>query len=68
MSLKGKVAIVTGAGGGVGRSTTERLVNEGCRVILVGRDRSKLTKVISGSDKANNYSLLMRTLLKRQKF
>jgi NAD(P)-dependent dehydrogenase (short-subunit alcohol dehydrogenase family) len=29
MSLKGKVAIVTGAGGGVGRSTTERLVNEG---------------------------------------
>ena len=54
MSLKGKVAIVTGAGGGVGRSTTERLVNEGCRVILVGRDRSKLTKVISGSDKANN--------------
>src|ERR687897_158584 len=54
MNLKGKVAIVTGAGGGVGRSTTERLVNEGCRVILVGRDRSKLTKVISGSDKANN--------------
>ncbi|RPJ31149.1 MAG: SDR family oxidoreductase [Nitrosopumilales archaeon] len=54
MSLKGKVAIVTGAGGGVGRSTTERLVNEGCRVILVGRDRSKLTKVISDSDNANN--------------
>jgi 3-oxoacyl-[acyl-carrier protein] reductase len=54
MSLKGKVAIVTGAGGGVGKSTTERLVNEGCRVILVGRDRSKLTKVISDSDNANN--------------
>ena len=54
MGLKGKVAIVTGAGGGVGRSTTERLVNEGCRVILVGRDRSKLTKVISDSDNANN--------------
>jgi 3-oxoacyl-[acyl-carrier protein] reductase len=54
MSLKGKVAIVTGAGGGVGKSTTERLVNEGCRVILVGRDRSKLTKVISDCDNANN--------------
>jgi len=54
MSLKGKVAIVTGAGGGVGRSTTERLVKEGCRVTLVGRDRSKLAKVISDNDNSNN--------------
>lgn len=54
MSLKGKVAIVTGAGGGVGRSTTERLVKEGCRVSLVGRDRSKLAKVISENDNSNN--------------
>ena len=54
MSLKGKVAIVTGAGGGVGRSTTERLVKEGCRVTLVGRNRSKLTKVISDNDGSNN--------------
>jgi NAD(P)-dependent dehydrogenase (short-subunit alcohol dehydrogenase family) len=54
MSLKGKVAIVTGAGGGVGRSTTERLVKEGCRVSLVGRDRSKLAKVISDNDNSNN--------------
>ena len=54
MSLKGKVAIVTGAGGGVGRSTTERLVKEGCRVTLVGRNRSKLAKVISDNDSSNN--------------
>lgn len=54
MSIKGKVAIVTGAGGGVGRSTTERLVKEGCRVTLVGRNRSKLTKVISDNDSSNN--------------
>jgi 3-oxoacyl-[acyl-carrier protein] reductase len=54
MSLKGKVAIVTGAGGGVGRSTTERLVKEGCKVTLVGRDRSKLAKVISDNDNSNN--------------
>ncbi|HEY7227602.1 MAG TPA: SDR family NAD(P)-dependent oxidoreductase [Nitrososphaeraceae archaeon] len=54
MSLKGKVAIVTGAGGGVGKSTTERLVDEGCKVTLVGRDRSKLTKVISEYEKNNN--------------
>lgn len=54
MSLKGKVAIVTGAGGGVGRSTTERLLKEGCKVTLVGRSRSKLTKVISDSDNSSN--------------
>jgi len=54
MSLKGKVAIVTGAGGGVGRSTTERLLKEGCRVTLVGRDRSKLVKVISDNDDSNS--------------
>ena len=54
MSLKGKVAIVTGAGGGVGKSTTERLVDEGCKVTLVGRDRSKLTKIVSDYDKSNN--------------
>ena len=54
MSIKGKVAIVTGAGGGVGRSTTERLLKEGCKVTLVGRSRSKLTKVISDSDNSSN--------------
>jgi len=54
MSLEGKVAIVTGAGGGVGRTTTERLVKEGCRVTLVGRDRAKLVKVISDNDNSTN--------------
>jgi len=47
MSLKGKVAIVTGAGTGVGKATTKRLFSEGCKVVLIGRDRSKLTRVIS---------------------
>jgi 3-oxoacyl-[acyl-carrier protein] reductase len=47
MSLKGKVAIVTGAGTGVGKATTKRIFSEGCKVVLIGRDRSKLTRVIS---------------------
>lgn len=47
MSLKGKVAIVTGAGSGVGKATTKRLFFDGCKVVLIGRDRSRLTKVIS---------------------
>ena len=47
MNLKGKVAIVTGAGGGVGRATTKRLAYEGSKVVMVGREKEKLTKVIS---------------------
>ena len=64
MSLKGKVAIVTGAGGGVGRSTTERLVKEGCRVTLVGRDRSKLARVISDNDSSNNLLAVSADIIK----
>ncbi|HEX2557408.1 MAG TPA: SDR family NAD(P)-dependent oxidoreductase [Nitrososphaera sp.] len=45
--MKGKVAIVTGAGGGVGRAISKRLVSEGCKVVLLGRDRARLQKAAS---------------------
>ncbi len=45
--IKGKVAIVTGAGGGVGKAISKRLSSEGCKVIMLGRDRTKLQKVAS---------------------
>ena len=64
MKLKGKVAIVTGAGGGVGKSTTARLASEGCRVILVGRNRSKLTKVIADLNDTNNMLALPADITK----
>jgi NAD(P)-dependent dehydrogenase (short-subunit alcohol dehydrogenase family) len=54
MTLKGKVAIVSGAGTGVGKATTKRLFLEGCKVVLIGRDRSRLTKVISDLDGKKN--------------
>jgi NAD(P)-dependent dehydrogenase (short-subunit alcohol dehydrogenase family) len=54
MSLKGKVAVVTGAGTGVGKATTKRLFTEGCKVVLIGRDRSKLTRVISELNSKKN--------------
>ncbi|HEX2615651.1 MAG TPA: SDR family NAD(P)-dependent oxidoreductase [Nitrososphaera sp.] len=47
MKMKGKVAIVTGAGGGVGRAISKRLVSEGCKVVLLGRDRARLQKAAS---------------------
>ncbi|MDQ4050661.1 MAG: SDR family oxidoreductase [Thermoproteota archaeon] len=45
--IKGKVAIVTGAGGGVGKAISKRLSSEGCKVIMIGRDRNKLQKATS---------------------
>src|SRR5215510_11791319 len=45
--IKGKVAIVTGAGGAVGKSISKRLASEGCKVVMLGRDRAKLSKISS---------------------
>ena len=45
--IKGKVAIVTGAGGGVGKAISKRLSSQGCKVIMLGRDRTKLQKAAS---------------------
>ena len=40
--------------GGVGKRTTKRLVSEGSKVVLIGRERGKLTKVISDADTRKN--------------
>jgi len=40
--FKGKIALVTGAGSGIGRGVALRLASEGALVILHGRTRSKL--------------------------
>ncbi|MEQ1877634.1 MAG: SDR family NAD(P)-dependent oxidoreductase [Bdellovibrionia bacterium] len=40
--LKNKVAIVTGAYGGIGLATSKLFLQEGAKVVLVGRDERKL--------------------------
>jgi meso-butanediol dehydrogenase/(S,S)-butanediol dehydrogenase/diacetyl reductase len=43
--LDGRVAVVTGAGTGIGAAVAERFVAEGARVVLVGRRRELLHAV-----------------------
>lgn len=46
-TLKGKTAVVTGATSGIGYATAQRLLNEGCNVIITGRNVEKLKKSVS---------------------
>ena len=44
-TLTGKIALVTGAGGGIGRAAVLALVREGCRVVLAGRRDGNIRRV-----------------------
>jgi NADP-dependent 3-hydroxy acid dehydrogenase YdfG len=43
--LEGKVAVVTGAAGGLGAASAQRLSREGCRVVVVDLDGDGARKV-----------------------
>ena len=44
IDLTGKRALITGAGGGIGRATALRLAEDGMKLALVGRDPEKLVR------------------------
>ncbi len=45
MKLEGKVALITGAGTGIGAAIAERFVADGARICITGRRQEMLTKV-----------------------
>src|ERR1039457_4300366 len=47
LQLTGKVAIVTGASRGIGRSIAQVLASEGMRLVLVARSQGQLNEVAS---------------------
>ena len=56
-NLTGKLALVTGATGGIGQSIVKALANQGAKVIMVGRNEEKLQNLKQElSDKV--YSLI----------
>jgi len=61
MSQHTKVAIVTGAGTGVGRATALALLRDGYRVVLAGRRQEPLAQVVAGAGAAGSRALAVPT-------
>jgi len=55
MNLKDKRVLITGATGGIGYALCLSLVEAGCNLILVGRNRQKIQQLIEQLPKTSNY-------------
>ena len=51
MALDGKIAIVTGAAGGIGHAITDRFLREGAKVVMADIDADKAGRALEGLEK-----------------
>jgi NAD(P)-dependent dehydrogenase (short-subunit alcohol dehydrogenase family) len=61
MNEAGRVAVITGAGSGIGAAVATRLIGEGWRVALAGRRESALTDTASAAAQAAGEALVAPT-------
>ena len=61
LDLEGKVAIVTGGSGGIGRGLVSRLAAEGCRVVVATRDEVKGQEVVEAAHAKKGEAVLLPT-------
>jgi NAD(P)-dependent dehydrogenase (short-subunit alcohol dehydrogenase family) len=61
MTPHDRVAVVTGAGSGVGRAATLALLKDGYRVVLAGRRQEKLEETAAGAAEAGARALVVPT-------
>jgi 3-oxoacyl-[acyl-carrier protein] reductase len=59
MILKGKTAIVTGAGRGLGKDISLRLAEQGCSLVLVARTMEQLQKVKEGIERIGSNAIIL---------
>jgi NAD(P)-dependent dehydrogenase (short-subunit alcohol dehydrogenase family) len=61
MTSSTKVAVVTGAGSGIGKAVALALLTEGYRVVLAGRRRERLEQAAAGAGSAGSRALVVPT-------
>ena len=61
MSIEGKVAIITGAGSGIGKRTALALLQEGCSVTLAGRRVEPLETTAMEAEQTGSQTLVVPT-------
>jgi meso-butanediol dehydrogenase/(S,S)-butanediol dehydrogenase/diacetyl reductase len=61
MRLEGKVAVVTGAGGGIGKGIVLRLAEEGADVVLVDLDQAGAQAVAQEVENMGRRALVLPT-------
>ncbi len=59
--LAGKVAVVTGAGSGIGAASAKRLARAGARVALIGRSEEELDKTATSVTEVGSEALILVT-------
>lgn len=63
MELNNKTVLLTGASGGIGSALAHRLALAGARLLLQGRDRHRLDRLLSGLPHIERHRVLVADLL-----